>query len=501
MDRRHSTGTALLAAALGVGGVVIGAHGFVESLRHLFSSWPNFRLGFSALLVRGLPLYPDPHTGPVVGDIYGPVAALFYTPTLLGPSITANVWLAEAWSAAAVGGLVVAACALRSRGLGLGRLEGVAVGLLACAVMLSLPGLSHCLVQVHADAPALFFSALSCLVWRGAERWSLWRSACSALLLCLACLSKQPALFVLLGHGLVLGLRFGVMRGALHCAVTALLLPCLFFGLCFAIGAEPAQVWFYLVTIPGKHELMWADTPFVYSRLVSVGIPALALLGVLAATWPASDRVFKQPSSTHLDWLLLAATGVLVTPMSFLAVIKAGGYLNNLHAHYYLLFAACLAALDKLADLPLGRDARRSALAVALLMSLLMLPNDLSADAGRIKRWWSEVPHNPHQRAYLYLRDHDDAYFPWHTLSVAKARGRVYTSFDGLRTLARSGVHIDPRRVPGSLPAEPRYIVFPKEGRGIHGTLGRTKRIYPRARRLKHAPKGLEGFVVFRRPD
>src|SRR5436190_19944274 len=88
--------------------------GFLESVRHLFSSWPDFRLGFSALVAHGLALYPGVHTGPIVGDIYGPVAAIFYLPPLLAPTITGDVWLAEAWTTLTVGGLLTVVCVHRA---------------------------------------------------------------------------------------------------------------------------------------------------------------------------------------------------------------------------------------------------------------------------------------------------------------------------------------------------------------------------------------------------
>ncbi len=499
MDRGTQS-TWRLAAALCVAALASAFVALLESLTHLFSVWPDFRLGFSGLIAAGLPLYPHPITGPVVGDIYGPVAALFYLPPLaIGPNITADVWLAEAWTFVVVFGVILVACMRRSRQVGRGGLVGACVAALTLPVMLALPGLSHNLVQVHADAPCLFFGVLSCLVWGrdGRFRWS--RAAASALLFGLALLSKQTALFVLPGQLLVLALRFGPSRALGHALAAVAASACIFFLCAWLLGSTPAATWFYLVIVPARHLIRWSAFAAVAGRAFTFGLPFVAMSSVVVwvlGGWRAlGSRELR--ATMPLDVLLLAASGLTLGPISFVATMKIGGYLNNLHSHYYLLFACALGLVDALRDQRLSAQAVGSRLTCALFASLLLLPNDLSHEIADGYRAWGHLRSNTHQLAYDYLAHHDDAYFPWHTLAVAQARGVSYTAFDGMRTFEQADFWVSPERLAHTTPPSPRYIVLPSEGRGTRETLNFVKARFPLYKRLNKPPKELRSFVVF----
>jgi hypothetical protein len=476
-------------SALGVAVLAVSTRIALEVSKHVFSAWTSFRLGFSAQLVAGIDLYPALGTGPVIGDIYGPFAAVFYLPALLAPTPTLQVLAAQLYTVAWVGGLLTLACVLRVRH---GAVSAACVAVLGLAAMLALPGLCHCLTQIHADAPCVVLGVLSCLVWRDATRFEAKRSAASALLWALAVLSKQQALFVLVAQCLLLWRWFGLRFAALHAVLASSALVLGFYVLAFAFGSQPSAIWFNAITVPASHPLQFAREWLALSRFVALVPPLLAF-------WCATWCMCRASSVARRDVQMLVGASLALVPVALLSGMKEGGYLNNYHAQYYAVFATCLAAVDALSRSgAAGVSKHRIVLAGVTLASVLLVPSDLEDELPGFKDVLLHLEASPHERASAYLREHSDAYFPWHTLENAQQLGLAYHSFDGLRTMKLAGRELSPAAFAKFAPKSPRYIVMPKEGRGIPPTLKMIKRYY-RGYHTVNPPAELEGFTVYSR--
>jgi hypothetical protein len=489
---RMSAERAVFWTALCVATLVVSTRIALEVSKHVFSAWSSFRLGFSAQLAAGIDLYPALGTGPVIGNIYGPFAAVFYLPALLAPSPTLQVLAAQLYTVACVGGLLIVACVLRAR-------HGVSstgcVAVVGLAVMLSLPGLRHCLIQIHADAPCVVLGVLSCLVWRGATRFELKRSALSALLWALAVLSKQHALFVLVAHCLLLWRWFGLRNALLHGVLASSALVAGFYTVAFAIGSQPSAIWFNTITVPASHPLRLTREWLALSRFVALVPPLLAFW---CATWCMSLASSGARRDVR-DVPMLVAASLALVPVALLSGMKDGGYLNNYHAQYYALLAACLTATDTLSrSSAVNARTSRIALAGVTLASVLLVPSDLEDELPGFKEVLLHLDASPHERAAAYLREHNDAYFPWHTLESAQQLRRAYHSFDGLRTLNLAGRELSQGAFDKFTPKSPRYIVMPKEGRGIPPTLKTINRYYRNYHKVTPPPE-LDGFLVYSR--
>jgi hypothetical protein len=494
--RAERIDTALCWCAVLITGLEISFRIFAESVRHLLSAWPDLRLGFSGLLAAGLDLYPPFGAGPLVGDIYGPISAIFYLPPLLAPNITLDVWLAEFWTFLWVGGLIGTACFIKARTRNSGYLLPISITVIGLAVMLAVPGLFHCLIQVHADAPCLVFSTASCIIWRNRARFSLGVSAASAFLWALAVLSKQSALFVLPGQLAAILFFWGVTAAFVHGSIACGLLVLGFFASAAALGSAPSAMWFYLVTVPGHHPFLLKNLILVTTRAHALVVPLLALGAIVWACFQATSKAAGaaiEPSHRY-DWLMLTSVALAVAPFSFMSGIKQGGYLNNYHTHYYLLLAACLATLDALG--PATRPLKRL-VAAGAIASLLLLPSDLLDLAFELKTSLARIDQNTHRVAYDYLKTHQDAYFAWHTLATVEATGRAYHNFDAIRTLELGRYRLSPSEFKRFIPHGVRYVVLPDEGRGIRGVSFYVARLMPDYRASYLRPKELADFMVY----
>ncbi len=182
-------------------------------------------------------------------------------------------------------------------------------------------------------------------------------------------LSKQTALFVLPGQLLVLSLRFGFPRALGHALAAAVATACVFFASASLFGSTPDATWFYLLSVPSKHGIRWDDNAVVVSRAFTFVAPLVPMSA--AVVWSLGGcRSLVSPqlrASMPLDVLLIAASGITLGPVSLEASMKVGGYLNNLHAHYYLLSACALGLVDALRDQRLSASTLGSRLTYALL--------------------------------------------------------------------------------------------------------------------------------------
>ncbi len=151
--------------------------------------WNELRLSCVAGLLEGYSLYATPESGPILGWIYPPLAALFYLPAAL---------IASPARAVIAGSLIAASCATAPAAwLHFRRSERERFGLPSCWISFAAFGISttallalrYSCYAVHADAPALGAVVLACGVlsqWLGAGRggrpvptrlggWAVWR--------------------------------------------------------------------------------------------------------------------------------------------------------------------------------------------------------------------------------------------------------------------------------------------------------------------------------------
>ena len=185
--------------------------------------WNGARALFPMALVCGEELYPLPGNGPLLGNYYGPVMAVLFSPI---------AWMAETPTQLLVAASVVnlmlfsyAAVAPVLSGIDMKARPSMVYWLvvpltLGCHVML--PASFYMIHMVHADALALALVVASCLLLiapdRALNHRRLWWAALAA---SAAMLTKQTAIFAIPAQSDCITLFFDKVRKRQHWIILA----------------------------------------------------------------------------------------------------------------------------------------------------------------------------------------------------------------------------------------------------------------------------------------
>jgi len=157
-----------------------------------FYLWNAARLAWIFSLKYGYTLYYPPDTGPILARIYGPFASLMYSPSLIFSSPSWALCSASFLSVLAT--FLPAFLFLKKESVAFRNSKiSFLIGILAFVffVFLSAPLKMSCFM-VHADAPAIGFSGLSCFfLWAGGSRRSRKNLVLSSFFAACALWSKQ----------------------------------------------------------------------------------------------------------------------------------------------------------------------------------------------------------------------------------------------------------------------------------------------------------------------
>ncbi len=478
-------------------------------LIRLHTVWDGQRLAPVFAVYDGYRLYPKAGEGPSVGYTYGPLSVLAYFPTVLASDPTSALLVSYGLTLVYSFGPVVALLALSAKG-GVRRFGAVAVGVLVFGILTRNPSLSYSTTSPVHDAVALGLGLLACLSLLGCEDAGWGRLTLSATVAILAVAAKQNAVFALPTLALYTLVAFGRKNALRYVALLVGLGLVLTFVLVGLYRLGPLV--HYLLTVQGSMGIVWQRFSELIRFAVYTSLLPLLLIGSALFLKSSPSEADTPPESVRKrlaknPWVLPFMICLGNVPISVLGALKAAGNSNALSYSFYFLAAAAASLVTQLiaqgvAVAPeLGR--RVGLTIAALATSQWLWVQFVSAPAPIPLRWskaLQELRTNPSQIAFEYAKRHPGSvYFPWNTLSVLMAEGRLDTSEDALLYIPPAAFNpADPNRG-AVLPNDPEYIAFPPQYETALGQNAVLRR-FPNYRRHVKVP-GLDRFDVYARSD
>ncbi len=447
-------------------------------------NWSSVRLAPAFSLRYGQTIYPTLQEGPVSGHIYGPMAAAMYLPATVFDSPSGAIRMAGFLTVAIFFLPMLAFFTLSGGGSRRGWLWAFWGWLVFLLLVLRSDALSYNAFLIHAEAPALGFTAAACLVlWRSqSPDGSRWHLPLAALLAVLAVWSKQTLLPVMVALPLYLAFNRGWMVACRFCGwLTAALLVT---GSLFAAWFGAAELWLNLIAIPGRHpwlrsltdtSLPWIHEPDYGARLevlfqAALGllrrcIKALLILGAIVlgqfflsgSTGSPKERVrewFRQP------WGLCFWVALWLVPTALLGRVKAGGD-NN--AYGPATCFACLSASVWLIHLCRNYCANRPIAGLNRMVWPVLLGINLASAWFIITTAKSMETRESKAMdfAVSYARQHPGrVYFPWNPLLTLMSEQRAYHFAYGVYDRSLAGKPVSTEHFWAGLPVEVEEVLY-----------------------------------------
>ncbi|RXK53438.1 hypothetical protein ESB00_17235 [Oleiharenicola lentus] len=418
-------------------------------------TWSACRLAPTIGLFHGQPLYSPEHSGAINGWLYGPVAALVWTPAALAGSPLAALTIAALLNQIfLLTPLLVAAQRLAPT-----RVAGGVAFVFGAAALLQVYPTWYMASALNVDAIAVGLGAGSCLLLLTDQPPSRRRLGLAAALSVLAVWTKQTEAPLVLAQAGWLWLRHGQAsaRSYLLAYGAALLATAGVFILFFPLPDLIFNLW----TVPSAHarpggwQAAWAEVTDLGRYSVLFWLPCAAALWI---RFRDRTTVGTDTNRWHPLWLPLAAATVLL-PTGILAAIKIGGDRNSLHSVYYLALAAVCAVAQGWPTV-----AHRRALAQAVVILLLATGTALLAVR--------QVAGYPHltmlparclsEEAWSHARTQPDrVYYPWDPLASLMAESRAYHFEYGVIDRILAGRPPNETHIRAHLPGQLDQVVYP----------------------------------------
>lgn len=421
--------------------------------------WSACRLAPTIGLFHGYPLYSPVEAGPINGWLYGPVAAIFWTPAALADSPL------TALAIAAVINLVFLLFPLLAAGRrvapnpGLPRLLAFVFG---AAALLQVYPTWYMASALNADAIAVGLGAGSCLLLLSENPPGGKRLMLAALLSVLAAWTKQieaPLVLAQIGwlwfrHG-----RKAALEMAAACTGAMLAVAAVVFLL-----LKAPDVIFNMWTVPAAHARPggWsaarAEVVDFCRYTVILWLPCLIALWLHARASRAGSP--DHPPKTRHPLLLFVVAAAVLLPFGVLAAIKVGGDRNSMHSVYYLVVAATMALAGAWPTLAMRQ-------AVMLRTALLLAAVSLAVLVVRQVAGYAKLTMLPtrclSQEAWLFAQEQPGrVYFPWDPLATLMAEGRMYHFEYGVLDRLYAGRAPTDGRISQDLPSRLGFVVYPK---------------------------------------
>ncbi len=414
-------------------------------------------LSLFLLVPYGHQLYTPLGHGSVSGYIYGPIAALLYLPLYFVPSMNGSIFWGGILSFCAT---LLPAVWLYARARASAQ-EKLFMTLLFCFLAFHSASLLHALFCIHADASALCFGALTCLligqfpVAQRQTRLLIWAAATSAL----ALWSKQVTLplagaiatYLLAMHGRKPAGRYLLFTGAWTLLLTGL------FSALFGFG----NLLLNMLLIPSRHP--W-ETPRLFWTLhrkeFLIVAACFGWLLLYIRTHPQRLQQGKLRSWFSLGtWTLYWWVSLWMAPVALSSRMKLGGWVNTLsYIFYFFMIAVPLALWEKYlfplaSRRPVRAKATIAASAAVMVVSMLRI---VLADLGTMH---ALLPKVHMETAYRFaLRHKGQVYFPnFPYLTLVSERAAYHYSYSVFdRELA--GYPIPQRQIRDGIPPDLKYI-------------------------------------------
>jgi hypothetical protein len=420
-----------------------------------FSGWNDARLSISAAMLRGYGLYPLPDNGPLLGNPYGPMFALFFAPAALMPTPALAV------SAGTV--LTLAVYFLPALWLMSAEAADRPVALAAfaffCLYTYRLDVLRDAAGGVHPDSLAVGASAAACAVLSRPTRTAmhLWASAAATIV---AISAKHVSMFVPFGiaaylcavDGAMTGVRYLLAVGGLGSAALAVLACTLDFQAMIhnTIAVPFSQPWRgaggIWVLVQATRELVFRASSSLAVLLIATTISVTRSAGSLR-TWVASN-----------SWVMIVALALFGVPASLLGRVKYGGSVNTLcYTMYFVVLGAILALLR----LDRERHSKRRFVPGFFLIAAFwaaLVQFRAFLDLPRLLR---DLPHNPETTGYAFARAHpQQTYFPHQALISVMAEGKAYQGAVGVEDSAVAGFPLTESEFRAFMPKDLRFVLL-----------------------------------------
>jgi len=436
----------VLSALVPMGGGVVLVHLFERIAQGPMDGWNAGRLATSIALLQGFDIYPKLDEGPILDFMYGPVAALAYTPAAVAASPTSAIWIGIALSLlftlAPFAWFVTRTFEPRER-----------VFAAAAVVCFGLfctydTGLQIAAWSIHADAPAMGFSGLACvclLVGRGSPTNR--RLFGAAVLAVLAVWSKQPAAPIVIALPLYIWIRDG-RQDAMRCvfwfgAVGAVV------SLTFVLWFGFEDLFFNMFRIPFGHPWKSSSSKLIalldaFLRLAWESRFAItSILGVVAMTFERgmSLRTWMREQS----WIGFAWVGIFMIPTAVLGNVKIGGSLSPFALTTWFLAAAGIGGLTQLAARSPQTRARFTGIALAGVMAFA-IGFELVEEQRRaaFEEAVFQIQHrddNPQEQGLAFARAHPgEVLFVSNPLIGLYSDAALHHSFKGILDRVVSGL-------------------------------------------------------------
>jgi hypothetical protein len=326
-----------------------------------------------------------------------------------------------------------------------------------------LPSLTYSLFSPAHDAVALGLGAVAtALLCRSKTSTGLAGPLLSAVLATLAIWAKQTMIPLLVALPLYTLIRDGVPSCRRYIGFLAV------FGiavslLCFFVFDHEGLI-LNMFEVPLWHirdKSVWdAIWSFQFEFPVVTSLLIFGLLG--CSWWKTFDPVPESQSNSPHRWLAFVLLGILEVPAGIAAYTKMGGSVNSFSFPIYYLAIGATLLVSKIGK-SAGKDERLSfhrRVAQAALLSYSSIL--IFAPILQIKAHESATYADPLQAAFAFEKNHPgEAYFPWNSLSVMMAGGRLYHTEDGIISLAMAGKDLSVEQFRAHLPPHATLLALP----------------------------------------
>ena len=422
--------------------------------------WEASRLTPLFGLANGYNLYYGPTEGPITGIIYGPFAYATYIFSLVANSPTTAVLVGFASNILFIS-LTVLLLIRQEVGTYKGHHLVALFGLLFFTGWVVNGYFTYFMTYtVHSDAPALICATAACACVYTHASPSSRRIIAAALLSVVAVWAKQTTVPVIAAISVYIFFAHGIQplaRFILHTMWIGLTISTI-----ILVAFGPYDVLLNVLIVPSQHPfrsaLSWQDMGnILYISWTNIGITGAALTVHALSTEGVYPNKLKRFLGDPATLFLVAA--LLTLPTSILGAKKLGGNFNSLHfLHYMNLYCTVIFVRMLVSARQDGWYLAGKVLALSLPCLWVFMNLSLFQFLGKTDQIYS----NDLERAYTFAKGNPDtAYFPWHPLVTLMANGNLYHFWYGLFDRELAGFEITQDHFLGSIPHEPKYIVFP----------------------------------------
>jgi hypothetical protein len=419
-----------------------------------FSGWNDARLSISAAMLRGYGLYSLPANGPLLGNPYGPMFALFFAPAALMPTPALAV---SAGTALTLVAYFLPALSLISAEAA-DRLVGLAAFSFFCLYTYRLDVLREAAGGVHPDSLAVGASAVACAILNRPTRTAVHLLAAAAATI-VAISAKHVTIFVPLGiaaylwavDGAMVSVRYLLAVGGLGSAALAVL----------ACTLDFQAMIHNTITVPFSHRWRGAGGVRVLLQATrELGSRASSSLSVLLIATTISVTRSGGSLRTWMacnSWVMIVVLALFGVPASLLGRVKYGGSVNTL---CYTMYFAVLGAILVLLRLDRERHSARRIVPGFFLIAALwsgLLQFRAFIDLPRLLR---DLPRNPETTGYAFARAHpQQTYFPHQALISIMAEGKAYQGAVGVEDSAVAGFPLTESEFRVYMPSDLRFVL------------------------------------------